>query len=65
MESKKSIGQQLKDYRLDAGLTQSQLYAISGISTFTISGLETNNITSVSTDIIKKLQDALDIKFEI
>lgn len=63
-EKTKSIGEQLKEAREKAGLTQLELYEKSKITPYTISQLE-NGKEGVNLDTILKLQKALNIKFSI
>ena len=65
MNEKLTIGEQLKQARKKAGITQIELFEKSRISLFTISGLETGRINNVSTHTIRALQFALDFTFDI
>ena len=53
------MGDRLRQAREEAGLTQEELSALSGISRVTISGLETGRITVTKTDTLTKIADAL------
>lgn len=54
-----TLGDRLRQAREEAGLTQEELSALSGISRVTISGLETGRITVTKTDTLTKIADAL------
>lgn len=65
IREKPTLGEQLKQARLAACLTQDQVHQLSNVSVFTISGMESGRIQNVSTHIIRGLQYALGIVFEI
>lgn len=53
---------ELKKYRIKAGLSQEELAEKSGVSRTTISGLENADITVTTTSTLQKLADALNKK---
>ena len=65
MKEKLTIGEQLKQARAAAKMTQAELFEKSRVSIFTISQLECGRNLNVSTHTIRGLQYALDITFEI
>lgn len=65
MNEKLTIGEQLKQARLSAGMTQAELFEKSRVSLFTISQMETGRANNVSTHTIRALQYALEMTFDI
>lgn len=65
IREKPTLGDQLKQAREAKGMTQEQVHQLSNVSVFTISGLETGRINNVSTHVLRGLQYALGIVFEI
>lgn len=64
MEHRVRIGQQIAELRKKRGLTLKQLAEISGITFQNITKIEHGRY-NVSIDILKKLCDALGVRFEI
>lgn len=65
MKEKLSLGDQLKQARIGAGMTQIELFEKSRVSLYTISQLENNHVHNVNTHTLRGLQYALNITFEI
>ena len=57
--------QELKKYRLQAGLTQEQLAEKSGVSRVTIANIERGSLTFIKSSTIIKLADALKINPQV
>ena len=57
--------QELKKYRLEAGLTQEQLAEKSGISRVTIANIERGSQTFIKSSTVIKLADALQINSQV
>lgn len=56
------MGYKIKEARERKGLSQSKLSDLSGVSRTIISGLESGRITVTTTDTLKKIASALEMK---
>lgn len=57
--------QELKKYRVEAGLTQEQLAEKSGVSRVTIVNIERGNLAFIKSSTVIKLADALKINPQV
>ena len=57
--------QELKKYRLEAGLTQEQLAEKSGVSRVTIANIERGSQSFIKSSTVIKLADALKISLQV
>ena len=57
--------QELKKYRVEAGLTQEQLAEKSGISRVTIANIERGNVAFIKSSTVIKLADALKVNPQV
>ncbi len=56
------LGERLKKYRRERGLTQIQLGALAGIHNITISEWERGHVDGIKLESLNKLATALDVK---
>ena len=62
MVDKIKIGNFLRQLRTEKGMTQEDLATKSGVSRATISGLESGSITVTTTETLRKIASALEVK---
>lgn len=64
-QQKVNFLQELKKYRIEAGLTQEQLAEKSGISRVTIANIERGILSFIKSSTVIKLADALKVDLQV